>query len=326
MSEPIQPPMGEAPRYQAPASARARAALFVGLGSLLCSLAGPCALFFGFSALTEINSAPGKVGGKGLAITGIVLGTISTVMLVFVLPLTLFAVLIPAIQASREAMRQSDSSGHLKQIAVGMHNYHDVYRAIPMTGSPDPMLGVNMSWRVRLLPYIEYMRLHDQIDYSKSWDRPPNDQLHAQMPRTYGQPGNETERRKTQYLVFTHDGAIGGAAIAPQLGPARTWFQPTNRRDFADCKDGTANTIMAVEGDPERAVPWMKPADLALDPRNPKAGVGNYRRGGFLAVMADGSLRFISNKIDDETMLKLILCDEGMAVDVEALDPRNPRR
>ncbi len=331
MSHPFQPqfsshnPLGTSPVSSPASSGKATTALIMGLGSLFCTLAGPIALLFGLSALKEINASQGRMGGKGAALTGVVLGGIATFMLVAVIPLTLVALLIPAVGAAREAARQSMSSGHLKQIGLGMHNYHDVYKAIPLAGSPEPALGVNMSWRVRLLPFIEQMPMHDKIDYTKAWDAAPNDQFHAQMPQSvYGQPGNESERKRTQYVVFAHEGPLGAAAPNPRFAYGQTWFHPTEGMGFRDSIDGSMNTIMVVEADADRAVPWMKPADLALDPKNPKAGIGNYRPGGFLVVMGDGSTRFISNKIDDETMLKLILCNDRMTVDVDSLDPRRP--
>lgn len=333
MSQPFQPqfsshnPLGTPPPSAPASSGKATTALIMGLGSMLCTLAGPIALLFGLSALKEINASQGRMGGKGAAITGIVLGGIATFMLVAVIPLTLLALLIPAVGAAREAARQSMSTGHLKQIGLGMHNYHDVYKAIPMAGSADPALGANMSWRVRLLPFIEQMPMHDKIDYTKPWDAAPNDQFHTQMPQSvYGQPGNEKEQRQTQYLVFTHDGPIGAAAPNSRFAYARTWFHPTENRGFRDTMDGSMNTIMVIESDPDRAVPWMKPADLALDPKNPKAGIGNYRPGGFLVVMGDGSTRFISNQIDNDTALALILPNDGVSVDVDALNPRNSGR
>jgi hypothetical protein len=215
------------------------------------------------------------------------------------------------------------SSGHLKQIGVAVHNYNDMFASIPMTGTPDPAAGGHLSWRVRLLPHIEQRAMFNQVDFSKPWDAAPNTQFHDQMPSTYGQPGKETERSKTQYLVFTHDGPVNVAPPGQLVRLGETWFHPKRGRRLRDCMDGTTNTIMAVEADPERAVPWMKPADLSLDPQNPKAGIGNYRNGGFLVVMGDGSVRFISNKIDNQTMLSLILCNEGQEVDLESLDPRS---
>jgi hypothetical protein len=299
----------------------------MGLGSLFCTLAGPIALLFGLSALKEINASQGRMSGKGAAITGIVLGGFATFMLVAVIPLTLVALLIPAVGAAREAARQSMSTGHLKQIGLGMHNYHDTFKALPITGSLDPAVGANMSWRTRLLPFIEQKPMYEKLDFNVSWESAPNDQFHDQMPQSvYGQPGNEKERRQTQYLVFTHEGPVMAASGARQLRPGSCWFHSTEGRGFGDCIDGLTNTILVVEADPDRAVPWMKPADLAFDPKNPKAGIGNYRPGGFLVVMGDGSTRFISNQIDNDTALALILPNEGMRVDADSLDPRNSRR
>lgn len=322
MSEQRQPRAGRFGFGELPppaASGKATTAVVLGLASLLCGLVGPIAVFLGIAALAEIGRSQGRVGGKGKAVTGLVLGGFSTFLFFVLFPL---AILLPAVLAAREAARRSMSSGHLKQIVVGMHNYHDVYNTLPMTGSLDPQAGVHLSWRARLLPFIEHMAEYEQLDFSQPWDAPPNARLHDQMPATYGQPGKEAERRKTQYVTFTYDGRLGPSAPDPTFSHAQAWFHPRQARPMSACLDGTANTILAVEADPERAVPWLKPADLALDPSRPKAGVGNNRPGGFLAVMGDGSVRFISNKIDDPTMLKLILCDDGHSLTAEALDPR----
>ena len=258
-----------------------------------------------------------------MAIAGMVLGGFSTFLLVVLVPLLLIALLVPAMSAAREAAMREQASNYLRQIGIGMHNYHDTFRALPITGSLDPAVGANMSWRTRLLPFIEEKPMYDKMDFNKSWESPPNDQFQDQIAAGVQTAGEEKSGGKTQFLVFTHDGPLGvPAAGNPRFARAQTWFHPTERRDLADCRDGTANTIMVVEADPDRAVPWMKPADLALDPNNPKAGIGNYRTGGFMAVMGDGSVRFISNQIDDETVLSLILADDGVPVDPEAADPR----
>jgi hypothetical protein len=73
---------------------------------------------------------------------------------------------------------------------------------------------------------------------------------------------------------------------------------------------------MVAEADADRAVPWMKPADLDFDLAQPKAGLGHVRKGGFLVVMGDGSIRFIPNSIDDETLRRLVIANDGQDVKV----------
>ena len=74
--------------------------------------------------------------------------------------------LLPAVQAAREAARRMSCSNNLKQLGLAMHNYHDTYKQLPAfvyrTG------GTNSYWEgysafTQILPYIEQQPLHDQI-------------------------------------------------------------------------------------------------------------------------------------------------------------------
>ncbi|HEX6985255.1 MAG TPA: carboxypeptidase regulatory-like domain-containing protein, partial [Planctomycetaceae bacterium] len=64
--------------------------------------------------------------------------------------------------------------------------------------------------------------------------------------------------------------------------------------------DGTSNTLLVVEA--KRDVPWTKPEDIPFDPEKAdellKQGLGGNHAGGFLALLADGSVRFISEAVD----------------------------
>ena len=51
-------------------------------------------------------------------------------------------------------------------------------------------------------------------------------------------------------------------------------FEGTKGRTLADIKDGLSHTIMLVEANDERAVPWTKPEDWECDPEHPLAGLG----------------------------------------------------
>src|SRR4030067_2574332 len=74
----------------------------------------------------------------------------------------LIALLLPAVQAAREAARRTQCSNNLKQIGLGLHNYHDTYKTFPFSYMIDPSnLNVQM-WGVRILPYIEQGPIYDQ--------------------------------------------------------------------------------------------------------------------------------------------------------------------
>jgi prepilin-type N-terminal cleavage/methylation domain-containing protein/prepilin-type processing-associated H-X9-DG protein len=82
----------------------------------------------------------------------------------------LVALLLPAVQAAREAARRSQCTNNLKQIALSMHNYHDTYQVFPsgyLAGfGANAWVSGNQSswgWGAFLLPFIEQSALHDQL-------------------------------------------------------------------------------------------------------------------------------------------------------------------
>jgi prepilin-type N-terminal cleavage/methylation domain-containing protein len=82
----------------------------------------------------------------------------------------LVALLLPAIQAAREAARRTQCLNNLKQIGVALHNYHSAFQRFPTqtTGSkPNAGGGCGggfFSWMVPVLPYLEQQALFDSID------------------------------------------------------------------------------------------------------------------------------------------------------------------
>ena len=84
----------------------------------------------------------------------------------------LVALLLPAIQAAREAARRMQCTNNLKQLALGCHNYHATYDAFPF-GRIDPAYG-GYRWSVQaaVLPYIEQGNVYNFINYSEltRWD------------------------------------------------------------------------------------------------------------------------------------------------------------
>lgn len=80
----------------------------------------------------------------------------------------LVALLLPAVQAAREAARRMQCSNNLKNLTLAAHNYHDVYSALParQAGSGtirSGQLRLRMSGFVALTPYCEQTPLYDEI-------------------------------------------------------------------------------------------------------------------------------------------------------------------
>jgi prepilin-type N-terminal cleavage/methylation domain-containing protein/prepilin-type processing-associated H-X9-DG protein len=74
----------------------------------------------------------------------------------------LIALLLPAVQAAREAARRIQCTNNLKQIALGLHNYENGLRVLPY-GSDYPYLN-RTTWAILVLPYLELGTLYDQVD------------------------------------------------------------------------------------------------------------------------------------------------------------------
>jgi len=77
----------------------------------------------------------------------------------------LIALLLPAVQAAREAARRAQCINNLKQLGLGLHNYHDSVGAVPMGFAGG---GGWEQWTpvIMLLPYIEQKPLFDSINFT----------------------------------------------------------------------------------------------------------------------------------------------------------------
>jgi len=199
----------------------------------------------------------------------------------------------------RQAAARMQDQNNLKQIGIALHAQHDSTLGMHAPYAQDFTGKVNtdLSWRVGILPYIEQQSLYNSFDLMQPWDSAKNKSLSNTPIRTYTSPFDGPEPSvNTPYRVF-----YGGGAMFNEDGKPVRW---------TDVTDGLSNTIMAA-GAVEQ-VPWAQPRELKYDPNGPLPKLGHAKlRRGFQVLMADGSARFVSDKVSETTLRRLITRAEG---------------
>ncbi|HEX5447432.1 MAG TPA: DUF1559 domain-containing protein [Pirellulales bacterium] len=228
--------------------------------------------------------------------------------------------MLPAVQSARQAAMRNQSVNNLKMIGIAFHNYHDVWGQFP-TSTYDKDGKPLLSWRVHILPFIEQQALYQQFHLDEPWDSDHNKALIARLPNTYRNP-TFVDAERTLYLapigpaaVFPggkEDGnAVGQAVVFRKDNAVVAWAQKVSMQNISD---GTSNTIMVVEADPQEAIVWTQPDDLPIDPEKPMAGLGGLQKTGFNALYCDGSVHFLKTTIAAETLRRLFNPRDGQPI------------
>jgi prepilin-type processing-associated H-X9-DG protein len=286
-------------------SGKAIASLVLGLLSFaLCVLTGLPAIVLGVLGIHEVRSSKGRVTGSGLATAGIILGTLGSMAAVLV------ALLLPAVQASREASRRVQCVNNLRQIGLALIHYHDEYGAFPPHAIADASGKPLLSWRVALLPFLGQRSAYDQFHLDEPWDSPTNRPLADTMPALFKCPSApDRAPAMTSYEVV--------------IGPDTTFPGGRGERSvvrIVDVSDGTSDTILV--GEAARPVHWSEPEDIPFDSAESLSGFGSRHPGGFLVVFADGSVRFLSTAIDPVTLRALLTRNGGERVSPDSFHDR----
>jgi len=170
----------------------------------------------------------------------------------------LVALLLPAVQAAREAARRSQCINHLKQWALGVHNYNDTFNSLPIGGAT-PVAGNNSlprhTWVGRLYPFIEQSATANAYVQTVGYWQPPNTVQSSTAGLMYQQvpilfcPSN----RKGYWTGDTYWRTRGN--YVANYGYTRTTTEGANSAPFfynkyvrlAEVTDGTSNTLMFSE-------------------------------------------------------------------------------
>ncbi len=179
----------------------------------------------------------------------------------------LVALLLPAVQAAREAARRKSCSNNLKQIGLALHNYHDTYKTFPPDaiwfGTQGSTLNSprHYTWIALLLPYVEQTPLHDAIDFKLPGYNQQIPGLGAGATTAALQsvvldsficPSDPTYTGVDQTHNFGYTSYAGNAGWDRHR---RSWgdqrragiFSLMDNIDLSNVIDGTSNTIMVGE-------------------------------------------------------------------------------
>ncbi len=204
----------------------------------------------------------------------------------------LLASLVPGIKQAREAARRSTSKNNIKQIMLALHNYHQVHKHFPPAVVLGPDGKTPHSWRVELLPFLDQQALYDSYKMNEPWDSEHNKKIAETLVPVYHNPNSENPKNASYFVVVGKD----------------TPFGTKEGVSFAEMTDGTSNIIAIVEAD--RDTPWTKPEDISFDGKK-LPDFGGYHDGGYHTGYCDGSVHFISSRIDPETLKSLLIFNDG---------------
>jgi prepilin-type N-terminal cleavage/methylation domain-containing protein/prepilin-type processing-associated H-X9-DG protein len=223
----------------------------------------------------------------------------------------LIALLLPAVQAAREAARRMQCTGNLKQIGIALHNYHDTHATFPAGGwiaaVTDPTTkNMNIGWSAVVLPGLEQRALYDGLNLSYIYDHPSNSTATHTVLAIYLCP---SEPRG----VTLWNRAPGGAMIFNQT------------ISLAQITDGASQTIQIGE-DPEAINAMWASGHNVFDqafPINTRPPVEHGEEltsqhpGGVNVLFADGSVHFLKNSISTRATAALCTRSGGETVSAD---------
>lgn len=160
----------------------------------------------------------------------------------------LVALMLPAIQASRESARRASCTNNMSQLILAVHDYEAAHEFFP-AGTVNPTgpiqnlpTGQHISWIVRILPYIEERVLDDNIDTSLSAYNQKNDRARQTTVHHLICPSSpEEEWPYSNYAGCHHD------VEAPIDTTNRGVLFLNSRITRDDVKDGAAYTLVLGE-------------------------------------------------------------------------------
>jgi type II secretory pathway pseudopilin PulG len=171
----------------------------------------------------------------------------------------LVGLLLPAVQAAREAARRMSCSNNLKQISLAIHNYESAYKTMPPSWSLPPG-GAGWSMQARILPFIEQGGIADEIDYSRGYTSSsvnvdgvtiPISSLRVAALQCPSDPLDQPRMGAAgpEYYKLNYASNAGSWFVFDPTNDniGDGMFGPNRYMGFRDCLDGLSNTLALAE-------------------------------------------------------------------------------
>jgi prepilin-type processing-associated H-X9-DG protein len=227
------------------------------------------------------------------------------------------------------ASARTRCQSNLHNIAIALMGYHEYFGAFPSGTLPNPNLPPEkrLSWYVPIHSYLDY-QLWDSIHENQSWDHGSHDRiatlrLGVLVCSDVSAPGGG--HVPTQYIGIAGVGT--DAPFLPKGHPRAGVFGYERCTALSDITDGAGYTIIVAESGRVRAS-WLAggPATVrGLDTSElPYMGTGRQFGGihpnGMNAAFADGSVRFIHDRVNPQALEALSTVAGGETLPPSAFD------
>lgn len=229
------------------------------------------------------------------------------------------ALLLPAVQAAREAARRTRCQNNLRQIGLALHAYHNSFRSLPVGcvelrvgASPAQMKRKQLAWSLYLLPFLEQSNLFAEVDLNAPFDNLANKPAGARVVDVYICPSQPRQNYRIDGRAVCDYGGMYGERIT--AGPP--YFRTAEQRagvmiydhgiPLRRIVDGTSQTIAVAEDTGFGDGQWINGRnifDQAYGIDRVPTGVyendihSQHARGAY-ALFCDGSVRFLDSSID----------------------------
>ena len=236
--------------------------------------------------------------------------TVAAVLLVCGL---LWGLLLPAVSTPRSAVDRSMTQHDLKQIGLGLHNYHSSHARFPPPPGDADAPNPPTAWMTALLPYMDEVEAWKRYDPGARYDAPANAAAVALEVEAYLTHADDWRERRAE----------SGFGLAHYAGNADV-IGPDRPGTIQSLRDGTTATLLAgqIDGFPR---PWADPENL----RDASPGLGRgprqfgtpFRSGETaqgMILMCDGSVIYIPSDIDPAAFAALGTPDGGEDVSHDA--------